>query len=168
MIFVGETDPLPVAAENVKVRAAAKRSGGEGWRQVACIERFDDAGLHGIDDDSATAAGGVGPFRRRVLGALDENDFLRQRMAGGDTALRAVLRLIKKLHFTGAGVDAFDPVAVECGAVGIRADVVNDPLPVRAPNGSVGEQVVLRGGGDLSVNGHDLFPMIAGVLLLII
>ena len=130
MIVVGEADPLAVAAEDVDVRPAAEGAGGERGDNIAGVEVLGFAGAGGVDDHALAMMERVLPIRRGVFGAEDEGDAIVDGRIAGDAAVGAMLAFVENFNAAGGDVDALDARAVECGAGGVAADVVDDPRAV--------------------------------------
>ena len=100
-----------------------------------------------IDDHAAAVVRSVLPVGRRILGAENEGDAVVGRAERGDAAAGAAAAFVEQLDFPCFDIHALDARAVEHGAGGVAADVIDDPAAVGRPHAGVGEDVVVRGVG---------------------
>ena len=85
-----------------------------------------------------------------MFGPEDENDLLSRGMVGSHSTAGAVMAFIEKFNSTRRNVNSFDTCAVENCSRRIATSVVDDPLAIGRPDGRIGEDMAVRGSGDLA------------------
>src|SRR5687767_8899062 len=139
MVVVGEADPLPVRTEDMDMRAAAQGAGSKGRSEVARVQVYGDAGVRKIHQDTLPAGRTIIPVFRGIFGAVNKDNLLLGGVIRDAAAVGAASGLVQDLYLPRLDIDPLDARAVESGAVGIGAGVVDDPAAVRRPDGAVGQ-----------------------------
>ena len=137
MIFIGETHPLPIAAEHVDVRPAAQCARCKRLGQVTSIERNCLPRRIAINQRTTAMIGRVLPVGCRVLRTVNEDKAIIDRAARYHTAVRPMAGCIQHLHFTRVYVHPFDTCTVE--DVLLLSHVVRQPLAIVRPAARIGQ-----------------------------